>query len=55
AGRFFDAYMYQLFIMGFIHGDPHPGNLFIKDDGKICFHDFGLVGYIDITTRRQLI
>lgn len=54
ASHFFDAYLYQLFVMGLIHGDPHPGNLFIMDDGKICFHDFGLVGYIDITTRRQL-
>ncbi len=54
AVNFFDAYLHQLFVMGLIHGDPHPGNLFIMDDGKICFHDFGLVGYIDKATRRSL-
>ncbi len=54
AVNFFDAYLHQLFVMGLIHGDPHPGNLFIMDDGKICFHDFGLVGYIDKATRRGL-
>jgi len=54
AAQFFDAYLHQLFVMGCIHGDPHPGNLFIMDNGKICFHDFGLVGYLDTTTRRQL-
>ncbi len=54
AVQFFDAYLQQLFVMGIIHGDPHPGNLFIMENGKICFHDFGLVGYLDTTTRRQL-
>ncbi len=54
ARNFFDAYLYQLFVMGYVHGDPHPGNLFIMDDGRICFHDFGLVGFIDSTTRRHL-
>ncbi len=54
ARNFFDAYLYQLFVMGCVHGDPHPGNLFIMDDGRICFHDFGLVGLIDANTRRHL-
>jgi len=52
--NFSDAYLHQFFVMGCIHADPHPGNLFIMDNGKICFHDFGLVGLIDITTRRKL-
>ena len=51
---FSDAYLHQFFFMGCIHADPHPGNLFIMDNGKICFHDFGIVGLIDITTRRKL-
>ncbi len=54
AINFADAYLHQFFIMGCIHADPHPGNLFIMDNGKICFHDFGMVGLIDITTRRKL-
>src|SRR6516165_10327982 len=35
-------------------GDPHPGNLFITAEGRICFHDFGLVGALDRATRRNL-
>lgn len=49
-----EAYLQQLFVMGVFHGDPHPGNLFIMDSGKICFHDFGIVGMLDPPTRRNL-
>ena len=54
AKNFVDAYLHQFFILGLFHGDPHPGNLFIMDDGRICFHDFGLVGFMDRETRRNL-
>jgi len=54
AKAFVDAYLYQFFVLGVFHGDPHPGNLFIMKDGKICFHDFGLVGFLDRSTRRNL-
>ncbi len=49
-----DAYLHQFFVVGFFHGDPHPGNLFVMPDGRLCFHDFGLVGYLDARTRRSL-
>jgi ubiquinone biosynthesis protein len=49
-----DAYLKQFFSFGVFHGDPHPGNLFIMQDGRICFHDFGLVGFLDFNTRRNL-
>jgi ubiquinone biosynthesis protein len=54
AQAFVDAYLKQFFSVGVFHGDPHPGNLFIMQDGRICFHDFGLVGFLDHTTRRNL-
>lgn len=54
AENFVDAYLHQFFVMGFFHGDPHPGNLFIRPEGSICFHDLGLVGYLDRATRRNL-
>jgi ubiquinone biosynthesis protein len=41
-------------VLGTFHGDPHPGNLFITPEGRICFHDFGLVGSLDKETRRRL-
>lgn len=54
AQAFVDAYLKQFFVVGVFHGDPHPGNLFIMQDGRICFHDFGLVGFLDHKTRRNL-
>ncbi len=55
AAAFVDAYLQQFFVLGFFHGDPHPGNLFITPDGRICFHDFGLTGFLDRATRRSLL
>ncbi|MFV2061441.1 MAG: ABC1 kinase family protein [Gammaproteobacteria bacterium] len=54
ASNFVAAYLHQFFVLGLFHGDPHPGNLFIMDDGRICFHDFGLVGFLDHKLRRNL-
>jgi ubiquinone biosynthesis protein len=54
AQAFVDAYLKQFFSVGVFHGDPHPGNLFIMQDSRICFHDFGLVGFLDHNTRRNL-
>jgi ubiquinone biosynthesis protein len=34
----------QLFIHGFFHADPHPGNIFIKDSCTIVFLDYGMMG-----------
>lgn len=54
AQAFVDAYLHQIFVLGFFHGDPHPGNIFVTEEGKICFHDFGIVGFLDLPTRRKL-
>ena len=44
----------MIFEDGFFHGDPHPGNLFIQDGGRIGLIDFGMVGTIDDRLREQL-
>ncbi len=31
---------------GFFHADPHPGNIFVLEDGRIGLVDFGMVGRI---------
>lgn len=49
-----DAYLHQLFVAGVFHADPHPGNLFLLDDGRLCFHDFGSIGVLDPAARRAL-
>jgi len=50
-----DALFHQFFISGFFHADPHPGNFFALPGGKLCLHDFGMVGYLDPGTRRELL
>lgn len=40
------SWYYQLFEHGFFHGDPHPGNLMLLPDGRVCFLDFGLTGIL---------
>lgn len=54
AQNFVDAYLHQIFVLGVFHGDPHPGNMFITQEGRICFHDFGLIGFLDEAARRKL-
>lgn len=39
---------------GAFHGDMHPGNIFINEDGRIGLLDFGLMGRIDRDTSRYL-
>ena len=42
------CYFEQIFKYGFFHGDPHPGNLLIKDNNTLCFIDFGIMGHLDM-------
>jgi ubiquinone biosynthesis protein len=34
----------QIFVHGFFHADPHPGNIVVLEDGRLCYLDFGLTG-----------
>lgn len=40
-------YFEQIFKHGFFHADPHPGNVLIMADGKICLIDFGMMGTLN--------
>ncbi len=44
----------QVFGKGLFHADPHPGNLFVLPDGRVCIHDFGMVGRLRDDTRQAL-
>lgn len=41
-----DLYMKQVLEHGFFHADPHPGNIFVTDEGKMAFIDFGAMGIL---------
>jgi len=49
-----DSYLQQLFIDGFFHGDPHPGNLLILEDNVVCYLDLGMMGFFDEEFKRNL-
>ena len=44
----------QIFVHGFFHADPHPGNILIKEGNVICFLDLGMTGILTPTTRERL-
>ncbi|HMO40766.1 MAG TPA: AarF/UbiB family protein [Saprospiraceae bacterium] len=41
-----NLYYEQVFGHGFFHADPHPGNIFVLPDQRVCFVDFGMMGII---------
>jgi len=43
ARELFRAYLKQILLDGFVHADPHPGNVFITDDDQIALIDLGMV------------
>lgn len=49
------AYFQQFYIDGIFHADPHPGNLFYLQPGRIALIDFGLIGRLDPRTQQILI
>lgn len=40
------SYIKQVFVYGFFHADPHPGNVLVMPNGEVCFLDFGMMGSI---------
>ncbi len=41
-----NLYYEQVFEYGFFHADPHPGNIFVLPDKRVCFVDYGMMGII---------
>ncbi|WP_407414665.1 ABC1 kinase family protein [Methanobrevibacter sp.] len=54
AKNILDSYLQQLFIDGFFHGDPHPGNIMILEDNIVCYLDLGMMGFFDEEFKRNL-
>jgi len=53
ASRGTDLILEQVFIHGFFHADPHPGNMFILPDNVICYLDFGMMGHLDKKSKNR--
>ncbi len=49
-----DIFLQQVFIHGFFHADPHPGNIHVLPDNVLCLLDFGMVGRLDEELKRHL-
>ena len=47
-------FLTHVFEHGVFHADPHPGNLFLLPDGRICFHDFGAIGELSPRVQESL-
>ncbi len=43
ARDLFHAYLKQILLDGFLHADPHPGNVFLTEDDEIALLDLGMV------------
>ncbi|WP_137937536.1 AarF/UbiB family protein [Chitinivorax sp. B] len=50
-----DAVLKMILIDGYFHADPHPGNVFYLDGGRIAFIDFGMVGRLPHYRRDQIV
>jgi ubiquinone biosynthesis protein len=54
AAPLLDCLLRQILLSGFFHADPHAGNVFVLDDGRVGLLDFGSVGRIDTGLRDAL-
>jgi ubiquinone biosynthesis protein len=55
AARGVDAVLKMILVDGFFHADPHAGNVMYLPGNRIAMIDFGMVGRLSRTRRRQII
>jgi ubiquinone biosynthesis protein len=55
AEELFKAYLKQVLVDGLFHADPHPGNVFLTDDGRIALLDLGMVGHTAPAMQENLL
>jgi ubiquinone biosynthesis protein len=55
AEELFRAYLKQILVDGFFHADPHPGNVFLTDDGRVALLDLGMVGTLSPDLQQNLL
>jgi predicted unusual protein kinase regulating ubiquinone biosynthesis (AarF/ABC1/UbiB family) len=55
AEELFQAYLQQVLVDGLFHADPHPGNVFVTNDGRIALIDLGMVGHTAPIMQENLL
>jgi ubiquinone biosynthesis protein len=55
ASTYAQAVLRMIVVNGHFHADPHPGNVFFLEDGKLGFIDFGAVGTLLPRRREELV
>jgi ubiquinone biosynthesis protein len=54
ARRGADLYLKMIFVHGYYHADPHPGNIVVLPGNVIGLLDFGMIGRIDEPLRENI-
>ncbi|MGD8277827.1 MAG: AarF/UbiB family protein, partial [Gemmatimonadota bacterium] len=50
-----ETYLRMMLVEGFLHADPHPGNILIESDGTVVFIDWGMVVQLDRSSRDAIL
>jgi len=54
-GAITTLYLRMMMVDGFLHADPHPGNILVQDDGQIVMLDWGMVVEVPRRTRETVL
>lgn len=49
------AYLDQMLVFGFMHADPHPGNVLLTDDHRVALIDLGMVVRLSPQVQEQML
>ena len=50
-----EVYLRMMLVQGFLHADPHPGNILVEPNGTIVFLDWGMVVQYGLATRDTIL
>ncbi|HEY6562275.1 MAG TPA: AarF/UbiB family protein [Polyangiaceae bacterium] len=54
-GRLLEGYLRQVLELGTFQADPHPGNLLVLEDDRVCILDFGCAERLTPELRRRYL